>query len=258
MIISVANQKGGVGKTTTAVNVAAGLAKKGKRTLLIDVDPQCNATSMFFEPEETEDSIFPLFTEKNFDITGIIKETKIPNLFAAPSTIHLAKVERILAGEMDAPLKLKKILSNAKNAFEYIIIDTPPSLGLLTVNALVASDYILIPITPSPWAMEGVQDFLDTFKGVKETFNENLSILGVIITMFDPRTVLARDAVNQIKAMFEELVFSEAIHRNVRLEESPAYGEDIFTFAPNSTGAKSYEKIVEEVIKRAERKERTA
>ena len=253
MIISIANQKGGVGKTTTAVNIAAGLTRKGKRTLLLDIDPQCNASSMFFEPEETEDSILPLFTETNFNIETIIKETKIPNLFSAPSTIHLAKVERMLAGEIDAPLKLKKNMGVISEAFEYIIIDTPPSLGLLTVNALIASDYVLIPITPSPWAMEGVQDFLDTFKSIKETFNENLSILGVIITMFDPRTVLAKDAVNQIKATFEELIFSEIVHRNVRLEESPAYGEDIFSFAPNSSGAYSYEKIVEEVIKRAEK-----
>jgi chromosome partitioning protein len=253
MIISIANQKGGVGKTTTAVNIAAGLARKGKRTLIMDVDPQCNATSLFFEPEETENSILTLFTEDNFSIESVIKETKIPNLFAAPSTIHLAKVERMLAGEIDAPIKLRKNTGNVRNVFDYIIIDTPPSLGLLTVNALIASDYVLIPITPSPWAMEGVQDFLDTFKSVKETFNEKLSILGVIITMFDPRTVLARDAAIQIKAMFEELIFDEMVHRNVRLEESPAYKEDIFSFAPDSSGAKSYEKIVEEVIKRAEK-----
>ncbi len=251
MIITVANQKGGVGKTTTAINLAAGLARKGKRTLITDIDPQCNATSLFFDPEETENSILPLFTENNFDIKTIIKETKVPNLFAIPSTIHLAKVERILSGEIDAPLKLRKRMDSIMNIFDFIIIDTPPSLGLLTVNALIASDYVLIPITPSPWAMEGVQDFLDTFKSVKEAFNEKISILGVIITMFDPRTVLAKDAVIQIRTIFEGLVFDEMIHRNIRLEESPAYGEDIFSFAPDSSGAHSYKKIVEEVLKRA-------
>ncbi len=253
MIITVANQKGGVGKTTTSINIAAGLAKKGKRTLLLDVDPQCNATSVFLESEETENSIFPLFTENNFDIRTIIEETKIHNLFFVPSTIHLAKIERILSRETDAPLKLRKKLGVIMNAFDFIIIDTPPSLGLLTVNALIASDYVLIPITPSPWAMEGVQDFLNTFKSIKETFNEKISILGVIITMFDPRTVLSRDVVTQIKAIFEELVFNEMVHRNIRLEESPAYGEDIFSFAPDSSGAHSYEKITEEVLRRAKK-----
>ncbi len=251
MIITIANQKGGVGKTTTSVNLAAGLALKGKRTLLVDSDPQCNATSVFFEPEQAEDTIFPLLTEKDFPAESVIKETKLQNLFAIPSTIHLAKVERILAGEMDAPLKLRKALSPVKKAFDFVIIDTPPSLGLLTVNALVASDRVIIPITPSPWALEGVQDFLDTFKGVKETFNENLSILGVIITMFDPRTVLARDAASEIKAMFGDLVFKEVVHRNIRLEESPAYQSDIFSFSPDSSGAKSYMKITEEVLERA-------
>lgn len=250
-IIAVANQKGGVGKTTTSINVASGLARHGKRTLILDFDPQCNTTSVFFSPEETEKSILPVFTEKTFDISRAIKETSVHNLFAAPSTIHLAKVERMLAGEIDAPLKARKAFSRLNDTFDFVVIDTPPSLGLLTVNALVASHFIIIPITPSPWALEGVQDFLDTFKSVKEIFNGTLEILGVLITLFDPRTVLARDATNKIKAMFGPLVFPETVHRNIRLEESPAYGEDIFAFAPNSSGAKYYGKIVEEVLKRA-------
>jgi len=251
MIITIANQKGGVGKTTTAINLSAGLARKGFRTLIVDVDAQSNSTSAFFKPEEIENSVFLAFSEKDFDITQIIKETGTPNLSAVPSTIHLAKVERMLASEIDAPIKLRKVLTPIKNLFEFIIIDSPPSLGLLTVNALVASDYIIVPITPSPWSLEGVQDFLDTYKGVKETFNENLRMLGVLITLFDSRTILAREAVEKIKNLFGELVFPEYITRSVRLEESPAFKEDIFSFAPESKSAKSYDKIIEEVLKRA-------
>lgn len=251
MIITIANQKGGVGKTTTAINLSAGLAHNGFRTLLVDSDPQCNSTSMFFTPQEINASLFDVFLDSGVDITTIVKETEISGLSSVPSSIHLAKVERILAGEIDAPLKLKKALSNITPTFDFIIIDSPPSLGLLTVNALIASQATLIPITPSPWSLEGVQDFLDTFKSVKETFNENLQILGVLITMFDSRTLLAREATEKIKDVFGDLVFNEVIHRNVRLEESPAYREDIFAFAPGSRGARAYENLVKEVLERA-------
>ncbi len=250
MIITIANQKGGVGKTTTAINLSSGIAKKGYRTLLIDTDPQCNSTSVFFSPDTTEKTIYNTFSEGNYDISQLIQETKTPNLFAIPSSIHLAKVERMLAGEIDAPIKLKKAVMPVDKMFDFIVIDSPPSLGLLTVNGLVSSHYVLIPITPSPWALEGVQDFLDTFKSVKETFNQSLKILGVLITLFDSRTLLAKEATERIKNTFGELVFKEVVHRNVRLEESPAFKEDIFAFAPNSKGAVSYKNIVEEVLSR--------
>jgi chromosome partitioning protein len=250
MIITIANQKGGVGKTTTAINLSAGIANKGLRTLLIDTDPQCNSTSVFFLPEETEKTLFSAFSENNYDLTPLIRETKISNLFAVPSSIHLAKVERMLSGEIDAPIKLKKALLPIESMFDFVIIDSPPSLGLLTVNGLVSSNYVLIPITPSPWALEGVQDFLDTFKSVKETFNDSLKILGVLITLYDSRTLLAKEATEKVKNTFGDLVFNEIIHRNVRLEESPAFKEDIFSFAPDSRGAISYKNIVEEVLTR--------
>jgi chromosome partitioning protein len=250
MIITIANQKGGVGKTTTAINLSSGIAKKGYRTLLIDTDPQCNSTSVFFSPDTTEKTIYNTFSEGNYDISQLIQETKTPNLFAIPSSIHLAKVERMLAGEIDAPIKLKKAVMPVDKLFDFIVIDCPPSLGLLTVNGLVSSHYVLIPITPSPWALEGVQDFLDTFKSVKETFNQSLRILGVLITLFDSRTLLAKEATERIKNTFGELVFKEVVHRNVRLEESPAFKEDIFAFAPGSKGAVSYKNIVEEVLSR--------
>ncbi|MGC8757899.1 MAG: ParA family protein, partial [Caldisericaceae bacterium] len=243
MIITIANQKGGVGKTTSTVNIAAGLAMKGYRTLLIDTDPQCNSTSLFFNPKETEQSLFLAFSNNDIDTQELIKKTDVERLYAIPANIHLAKVERMLAGEIDAPIKLKKALKETSKNFDFIMIDSPPSLGLLTVNALVASDYVIIPIAPSPWALVGVEDFLDTFKGVKETFNENLKILGVLITLFDSRTTLAKDAASKIREMFGELVFEEVIHRNIRLEESPAFKENIFTFAPDSKGAFSYNRI---------------
>lgn len=251
MIITIANQKGGVGKTTTAINLSAGFARKGLKTLLVDVDAQSNSTSAFFDTSQIDKNIFYVFSDEKFDISEAIKETHINNLFAIPSTIHLAKVERMLAAEIDAPLKLKKALQSIKELFEFIIIDSPPSLGLLTVNALVSSDYAIIPITPSPWALEGVQDFLDTFKAVKETFNDNIRILGVLVTMFDSRTLLAKEALDKIKGLFGELIFSELITRSVRLEESPAFKEDIFSFAPDSKSAKLYERFVEEVLARA-------
>lgn len=250
MIITIANQKGGVGKTTTAINLSGGLARKGFRTLLVDADAQANSTSAFFLPEEIEKTIFSVFSEDSFDITSSIKETKVTNLFAVPSTIHLAKVERMLAAEIDAPLRLKRALFPLKNVYDFIVIDCPPSLGLLTVNALVSSDYIIIPLTPSPWSLEGVQDFLDTYRAVKDTFNDNLRILGVLVTMFDSRTTLSKEALEKINTIFGNLVFKEQITRSVRLEESPAFREDIFSFAPFSKSAKAYEKIVEEVLSR--------
>ncbi len=253
MIIAIANQKGGVGKTTTSINLSSGLAREGFKTLLLDCDPQCNSTSAFFSSEDTQNSTFSLFLKNDTESEALIRETKVTNLFSIPSSIHLAKVERSLTAEIDAPLKLKKSLSKFKKNFDFIIIDTPPSLGLLTVNALIASDTVLIPITPSPWSIEGVQDFMDTFKSVKETFNEKLKLLGVLITMYDSRTLLAKESLEQIKNIFGTLIFNEIIHRSVRLEESPAYKEDIFSFAPSSTGAESYKKIVKEVISRAKK-----
>ncbi|MBP8612971.1 MAG: ParA family protein [Candidatus Atribacteria bacterium] len=248
--ITIANQKGGVGKTTTAVNLSSFLARKNFKTLLLDADPQSNSTYVFMNSPAISKTIYSAFTEENVEVAELIKETAVPNLFLVPSSIHLAKVERMLAGVFDAPLKLRKVIGKVSNMFDYVIIDSPPSLGLLTVNALVTSDFVIVPITPSPWALEGVEDFLDTFKGVRDTFNEQLKILGVLITMFDTRTTLSKDASQKIRELFGDLVFEEVIGRNVRLEESPAFKEDIFTFAPESKGAISYTKFGEECLKR--------
>jgi len=247
--ITIANQKGGVGKTTTAINLASFLSRKNFKTLLIDVDPQANSTFVFLH-QGALNTLYSVFLDDKADFTKIIYETNAPNLFLVPSSIHLAKVERMLAGVFDAPLKLKKFIGNITSMFDFVVIDSPPSLGLLTVNALVSSNYVIIPITPSPWALEGVEDFLDTFKGVRDTFNEKLKILGVLVTLFDSRTTLSKDATEKIKELFGELVFEEIIPRNVRLEESPAFREDIFAFAPDSKGALSYARFGESVLKR--------
>jgi chromosome partitioning protein len=247
--ITIANQKGGVGKTTTAVNIASFLARKNFKTLLIDIDPQANSTFVFLENPPSK-TVYSALMDEAFEPSELIYETLVPNLFLIPSSIHLAKVERALAGEFDAPIRLRKLTGKLVNMFSFLVVDTPPSLGLLTVNALAASDYVIVPITPSPWALEGVEDFLDTFKGVRDTFNERLKILGVVITMVDGRTILAKDAGKKIMELFSELVFDERISRNVRLEESPAFKEDIFAFAPDSKGALQYANLGEEVLKR--------
>jgi len=248
--ITIANQKGGVGKTTTAINLASFFARKGYKTLLVDVDPQANSSFVFLKDDEKPETIFSIFTENKPEYEKVIYQTHFPNLFLVPSSIHLAKVERMLAGVFDAPFKLKRFISEISSMFDFVVFDTPPSLGILTVNALIASNYVIIPITPSPWALDGVEDFLDTFKGVKETFNENLKILGVLITLFDSRTTLSKDATDKIRELFSDLLFDEVIPRNVRLEESPAFKEDIFSFAPDSRGAMAYSTFGENVLKR--------
>lgn len=251
MIIAITNQKGGVGKTTTTINLAAALASKGVKTLVVDLDPQGNSTMSFLDTHELKRSMYDALTEDNLHLTDIILPTeKIENLFIAPSQISLAKIEAKLIGELDSHYRLKDELASVQDSYDYIIIDTPPTLGIITVNALVAASHVLIPIQASYFALEGTDDLLETIDKIKVRANPQLQILGALITMYDKRTTLAKDIYEQIQQVFGNKVFETVITKSVRLEESPAYRESIFTFAPRSTGAYEYYRLSEEVLSR--------
>jgi chromosome partitioning protein len=250
MIISIANQKGGVGKTTTAINLAAAFALRNKRTLLVDLDPQANSTMSYLDAMVLDKSMYDVFVDGALNLADVIKPSTQPNLWIAPSRIALAKLEARLVGELDSHFKLKDRLATVQANFDVIVIDCPPALGLLTVNALVASSHLLIPIQSSYFALEGTDDLLETIEKVRSRANPQLRILGVVITMHDKRTSLARDIRQQIDKVFGKKVFRTVITKSVRLEESPAYKESIFRFAPESSGATEYYRLCEEVMDR--------
>jgi|SRR5437867_454674 len=250
MILTIANQKGGVGKTTTAINLAAAFAKKGKKTLLLDLDPQSNSSLTFLDTHTLQKTVFDVLTEPSVNFRDIIQHTSVLHLDIAPSKISLAKLESNLVGEFDAPFRLKDKLDAVRTEYDFVVVDTPPTLGLITVNALVACTHLLIPIQSSYFALEGTDDLLETVERVKARPNPDLKVLGVLITLHDKRTVLAKDIYKQIKSVFGPKVFKTVISKNVRLEESPAYKEAIFSFAPHSTGALEYFKLSDEVLDR--------
>jgi chromosome partitioning protein len=252
LVIAITNQKGGVGKTTTALNVSAALALLGYRILLIDTDPQAHSTiSCSSDPSKHAKSLFDVMMHPDEKLESIVSKSTIPGLDIAISKISMAKLEPSLLGEIDGHYRLKDILQLIRPKYDHIVIDTPPTLGLITLNSLVAATHILIPIQSSYLCLEGTDDLLETIDKVKKIANPDLRVLGILITLHDKRTNISKDVVKRIRKVFGSLVFKTHISKSVKLEESPAYKESIFTYAPNSVGAYQYKKIAEEIIERA-------
>jgi len=249
-IISIANQKGGVGKTTTTINLCSCLAKAGKVVLMVDMDPQANATSgVGGEIEEDVLSVYDGLLDGE-NINNLILETDYKNFFLLPANYHLTGAEIELTSVENREFKLKELLYKIKNKFDYIIIDCPPTLGLLTLNALCASDSILIPLQAEYFALEGISQLMSTYELVKEDLNKTLELEGILMTMCDVRTNLAKQVVKEAKNYFKDKVYKTIIPRNIKLAEAPSYGKPIVYYDLRSIGAEKYLSFTEEFLKK--------
>ena len=251
-VVSIANQKGGVGKTTTSVNLSTILAKKGKKVLMIDADPQGNASSGVGIDKDVEESVYDILIDDT-EIEKVVKKTNIKNLSICPSNINLAGAEVELVSMMSREYRLKEKLDSIKDNYDYIIIDCPPSLGLVTLNAFTASDSVLIPVQCEYYALEGLGQLINTVNLVKKHLNKNIEIEGALLTMYDIRTNLSNQVVKEVKKYFNDKVYKNVIPRNVKLSEAPSYGMPITIYDPRSKGAKSYEKFAKEFLKNNEK-----
>ena len=249
-IIAIANQKGGVGKTTTAVNLCAALGVLEKKVLLVDADPQANATSgLGVDVQRVESGTYQLLDE-SIAIEEVIIQTESPNLDLIPSHIDLVASEIELVDKNAREYRLKKALESIRNQYDFILLDCAPSLGLITLNALVAADAVIIPIQCEYFALEGLGKLLNTIKSVQKIHNKDLDIEGLLLTMYDTRLRLSNQVVEEVKKHFGKMVFKTIIQRNIRLSEAPSYGEDIISYDASSRGAKSYLSLGNEIIKR--------
>jgi len=252
-IISIANQKGGVGKTTTSVNLSASLSQLGKKVLIVDTDPQGNATSgVGVNKADVDQCIYNVLVE-DFQASEVIVPTPLSNLDIIPATIQLAGAEIELVPTISREIRLKKALDEVKDQYDYIIIDCPPSLGLLTLNALTASDSVIIPVQCEYYALEGLSQLLNTIRLVQKHLNKDLMIEGVLLTMLDARTNLGIEVTAEVKKYFQDTVYKTIVPRTIRLGEAPSHGEPIITYDPKSKGAEVYFELAKEVMESGER-----
>lgn len=247
-ILAIANQKGGVGKTTTSVSLSACLAYIGQKVLLVDIDPQGNATSgAGIDKADVEQCIYDVLVD-DVEASTVILETKVENLYIIPATIQLAGAEIELVPTISREVRLKRALEEVQSQYDYIVIDCPPSLGLLTLNALTAADAVLIPVQCEYYALEGLSQLLNTVRLVQKHLNHDLKIEGVLLTMLDARTNLGLQVIEEVKKYFQDKVYQTIIPRNVRLSEAPSHGEPIIIYDPKSRGAEVYLELAKEVV----------